>query len=280
MTQRPELGSSIVANGVRTNYLHQGSGFPVVLVHGSGPGVSAYSNWRLTIPALAASFEVYAPDIVGFGFTDRPADIEYTMENWVAHLIGFLDACGIAKAHLVGNSFGGGLAMRTAALHPDRVADLVLMGSVGTPFAITDGLDAVWGYEPSVENMKALLNIFAFNTTIATDELAQLRYQASIEPGVQESFSAMFPAPRQRSVDAMVTSDELLRELPHRTLIIHGREDQVIPVECSTHLLATIPRSQLHIFGNCGHWTQIEYMAEFNGLLLNFLTPAESAKST
>jgi pimeloyl-ACP methyl ester carboxylesterase len=164
------------------------------------------------------------------------------------------------------------LALRTAALHPDRVENLVLMGSVGTPFTLTPGLDAVWGYEPSVANMRALLEVFAYNTSIATDELAELRYQASIEPGVQEAFSAMFPAPRQQSVDAMVTSDDQLRTLPHRTLIVHGREDNVIPVECSTHLLATIPQSQLHIFGQCGHWTQIEYAAEFNGLLLNFLS--------
>lgn len=272
MTQRPELGSTIIANGVRTNYLHAGSGQPVILVHGSGPGVSAYSNWRLTIPALTSQFEVFAPDILGFGFTERPVNAVYTMEVWVQHLIGFLDALGIEKAHLVGNSFGGGLALRTAATHPNRVADLVLMGSVGAPFEITQGLDAVWGYEPSVENMKALLGVFAYNASIATDELAELRYRASIEPGVQESFSSMFPAPRQRSVDAMVTSDDLLRDLPHRTLIVHGREDQVIPVECSSHLFTTIPRSQLHVFGQCGHWTQIEYADQFNGLLLNFLT--------
>jgi pimeloyl-ACP methyl ester carboxylesterase len=72
----------------------------------------------------------------------------------------------------------------------------------------------------------------------------------------------------------MVTPDEHLRLLPHRTLVVHGREDNVIPVECSSHLAATIPRAQLHIFGQCGHWSQIEYAAEFNGLLLNFLTNA------
>jgi 2-hydroxy-6-oxo-octa-2,4-dienoate hydrolase len=271
MSSRPEIGTSVIANGIVTNYLTAGAGDPVVLIHGSGPGVSAYSNWRLTLPALAEDFTVYAPDVVGFGFTDRPSDIVYSMDMWVEHLIGFLDALGLPKAHFVGNSFGGGLALRTAALHPDRVGHLVLMGSVGAPFTLTPGLDAIWGYQPSVANMRTLLDVFAYSKNIATEELAELRYHASIEPGVQEAFSAMFPAPRQESVDAMVTDDALLGQLPHRTLVIHGREDEVIPVTCSQHLASVIPNSQLHIFGKCGHWTQIEYTAEFNALVRNFL---------
>ncbi|MEI6230912.1 MAG: alpha/beta fold hydrolase [Actinomycetes bacterium] len=276
MKQRPEIGRTIVAHGIFTNYLDAGDGVPVVLVHGSGPGVSAYSNWRLTIPALAEHYRVFALDMVGFGFTERPDEVEYSMTTWVNQLIGFLDAHGLERAHLVGNSFGGGVALRTAALHPERVHDLVLMGSVGAPFTLTHGLDAIWGYEPSVAAMRRLLDIFAFNKNIAMDELAELRYRASIEPGVQEAFSAMFPAPRQQWVDAMVTSDELLRTLPHRTLIVHGREDDVIPVACSHHLFSTIQNAQLHVFGHCGHWTQIEYAQEFNGLLANFLSRTNS----
>jgi len=276
MSQRPEIGRTIVAHGIATNYLDAGDGVPIVFVHGSGPGVSAYSNWRLTLPALAEHYRVFALDMVGFGFTERPDEVEYSMTTWVNQLIGFLDAHGLERAHLVGNSFGGGVALRTAALHPERVHDLVLMGSVGAPFTLTQGLDAIWGYEPSVAAMRRLLDIFAFNKNIATDELAELRYRASIEPGVQEAFSAMFPAPRQQWVDAMVTSDELLRTLPHRTLIVHGREDDVIPVACSHHLFSTIPNAQLHVFGHCGHWTQIEYAQEFNGLLANFLSRTTS----
>jgi len=276
MSQRPEIGRTIVAHGIATNYLDAGDGVPVVFVHGSGPGVSAYSNWRLTLPALAEHYRVFALDMVGFGFSERPDEVEYSMTTWVNQLIGFLDAHGLERAHLVGNSFGGGVALRTAALHPERVHDLVLMGSVGAPFTLTPGLDAIWGYEPSVAAMRRLLDIFAFNKNIATDELAELRYRASIEPGVQEAFSAMFPAPRQQWVDAMVTSDELLRTLPHRTLIVHGREDDVIPVACSHHLFSTIPNAQLHVFGHCGHWTQIEYAQEFNGLLSNFLSRTTS----
>ena len=118
------------------------------------------------------------------------------------------------------------------------------------------------------------MDTFAFNRNLVSDELAQLRYEASIRPGFQESFAAMFPAPRQRWVDAMVSRDEDIRALPHEALVIHGREDQVIPLETSLKLASLINRAQLHVFGRCGHWTQIEHTARFNRLVIDFFNEA------
>ena len=233
-TQRPEVGQSIEANGIRTNYLEAGTGdAAVVLIHGSGPGVTAYSNWRLVLPALGEDFHVLAPDMVGFGYSDRPDDVEYNVQTWADQTVGFMDAMGIKKAHLVGNSFGGAIALRIATQHPERVDRLVLMGSMGVDFPITEGLDTVWGYEGTIESMRNVLDFFAYSRDLVNEELAQVRYKASVEPGFQESFSAMFPAPRQRWVDAMTTPDEEIRKLTHRTLVMHGREDKVIPVSNS-----------------------------------------------
>ena len=276
MTQdaRPEIGASVVADGIATNYLEAGdpSAPPVLLLHGSGPGVTAYANWRLTIPDLATRVRVVAPDLVGFGFTERPDAVVYDMDTWVGQVVGLLDALGIERASVVGNSFGGALALRLAARYPDRVDRLVLMGSVGVPFPITDGLDRVWGYEPSIESMKELIGLFAHSRELVTDELAEVRYRASVQPGFQESFAAMFPAPHQRWVDAMVTTDEEIAALPQRTLVVHGREDRIIPLDNALHLLRTVPDVQLHVFGRCGHWTQIEHADEFNRLVLDFVT--------
>ena len=270
----PEIGKSIIANGIATNYHDVGahSGTPVLLIHGSGPGVSAWANWRLTIPALAAQRRVIAPDLVGFGFSERPAGVRYDLDTWVAHAVGLLDALAIDRADIVGNSFGGALALALAIRHPTRVRRLVLMGSAGVSFPLTAGLDAVWGYQPSIATMRKLLDIFAFDRTLVNDELAELRYNASIRPGFQESFGSMFPAPRQHAVDALASREQDIRALTQPTLVIHGREDQVIPVNNSITLANWIVNSQLHIFGCCGHWTQIEHAARFNQLVANFLS--------
>ena len=277
VASNPEIGKRIRTGGFETNLHDLGQGAPLLMIHGSGPGVSAYANWRLAMPALAAVRRVIAPDMVGFGFTDRPAGVAYTMATWVQQALDVLDALGVAQADVVGNSFGGGLALALAIHAPQRVRRLVLMGSVGVPFAITEGLDAVWGYQPSFESMRRLMDWFAFDRSLVTDELAQLRYQASIRPGFQESFAAMFPAPRQRWVDAMASAEANIRALPHQTLVVHGREDQVIPLQTSLTLATLIPRAQLHVFGQCGHWTQIEHAARFNRLVADFLAEADAA---
>lgn len=268
----PEIGRSIVAAGIRTNCHDVGKGFPVLLIHGSGPGVTAWANWRLSISELAKRCRVLAPDMVGFGFTDRPAGIRHELDVWVEHAIGVLDALEVAQTDVVGNSFGGAIALALAIRHPQRVRRLVLMGSVGIPFAITPGLDAVWGYEPSLAAMRGLLNIFAFDRSLVSDELAELRYRASIQPGFQESFAAMFPAPRQRWVDAMASDPAAIKAITQETLIIHGRDDQVIPLDNSLRLHQLIERSQLHTFSRCGHWVQIEHAIRFNRLVGGFLT--------
>jgi pimeloyl-ACP methyl ester carboxylesterase len=270
--ENPEIGATADANGIKTNYLEAGQGDPVVLIHGSGPGVTSYANWRLVLPALAENFRVLAPDMVGFGFSERPENIEYGVQTWADQVVGLMDTLELPKAHLVGNSFGGAIALRIATQHPDRVGKLVLMGSMGVPFPITEGLERVWGYEPSFGNMRKVLDVFAYSRELVNDELAEVRYRSSIQPGFQESFSAMFPAPRQRWVEAMCTPEDDIRRLPHRTLIVHGREDQVIPVQTSLRLMELIDNADLSVFSHCGHWSMIERTADFNRSVNEFFS--------
>lgn len=266
--QRPEIANSIKTGAYNTNYHDIGEGFPVILIHGSGPGVTAYANWSKLFPILSKEYRVIAPDMQGFGFTDREEDTVYTMNKWVKQTIDLMDALNIEKAHLIGNSFGGALAMSMAIEYPERVEKLVLMGSMGVSFPLTYGLDTVWGYTPSFENMEELLELFTYDHSFATDELINSRYESSMQPGFQESFSSMFPAPRQNGVEGMAGNQNYIRNIPHETLIIHGREDRVIPLQTSLELSELILNSELHIFGKCGHWTQIEHTQAFADLVL------------
>ena len=131
-------------------------------------------------------------------------------------------------------------------------------------------MDNVWGYEGTLEHMRRVMGYFAYDKELTSDELAQVRFEGAPSPGFQESFSSMFPAPRQRWVDAMTLPEEEIRALPHRTLIVHGREDQVIPVENSYKLEQLIDNADLAVFSHCGHWSMIERTADFNRLVRDF----------
>lgn len=270
--QRDEISKSIQTGDFATNYHDYGEGFPVLLIHGSGPGVSAWANWRLVLPEISKNRRALAPDMVGFGYTEKPENATYNMDVWLKQAIDFLDAMKIEKTDVIGNSFGGALALAMAINYPDRVRKLVLMGSMGVDFPITPGLDFVWGYEPSVANMAKCLDMFVVNKKFLSDQLSEMRYHASVEPGFQEAFSSMFPAPRQNSVKAMAHSEEDIKKIMHDTLIIHGREDEVIPLYTSQKLHELITNAELHVFGLCGHWTQIEQNAKFNALVDLFLS--------
>ncbi len=274
----PEIGKRIAAAGLETNYHDHGTGRPVLFIHGSGPGVSAYANWRLIMPVLANRRRVIAPDMAGFGFTERKQGSVYTMDLWIRQAVGLLDALGLDRVDIVGNSFGGAVSLALAIRHPHRVRRLILMGSVGVEFELTRELDEIWGYTPSFENMRRMMDYFAFDRGLVNDELARLRYEASIRPGFQESYASMFPAPRARWITALASQEDDIRALPHEALILHGRDDRVIPMATSLKLLSLIPRSQLHVFGRCGHWTQIEHAGRFAQLVENFLAEADAAE--
>lgn len=268
----PEVSSQFEVRGVKTNYHDIGQGAPVILIHGSGPGVTAWANWRLLMPELSKDRRVIAPDMAGFGYTETNGEFIFDRDKWVQQVIDLADSLQLETFDVVGNSFGGGIALATAIQHPGRVRRLVLMGSAGFSFKLTEGLEATWGYEPSLENMRALLDIFAHDRSLVTDELAELRYRASIRPGFHDRFANLFPEPRQRWIDALSIGEQALQSLSNETLIIHGREDRVVPVSSSVALANLIEKSQLHVFGRCGHWAQIEHATRFARLVRDFLS--------
>lgn len=265
------------AGDLRIHYNEAGSGEPLLLIHGGGPGASGWSNYRRNVDALARDFRVLIIDLPGFGKSSRiiPDDNLFTYLSGA--VLDFLDALDIAKAHIVGNSLGGGTTLKLALDHPDRVNKFVLMGAGGSiptfsPMP-TEGIMRLLGYYegdgPSLEKLKAFIDIMVYDKSEMTDELLEERYQASLDPETMKN-----PPIKWRG--KMPLEDlwrEGLDELPHEALIIWGREDRVVPMDSAFMLLKQIARARLHVFPQCGHWAQWEKADEFNQLVADFLKP-------
>ena len=275
MTDNPEIGQSMATCGYKTNYPDAGEGEPVLLLHGSGAGVSGWANWRGLIPHLSQRYRVIVPDLVGFGYTEVSTDYQVDfMNSWIDQLLALMDGLGIEKAHIVGNSFGGAVALWMAWRAPERTGRLVLMGAGGVPIVVGPELAALWGYKPSPEAMRNAMSVMAYNQDLITDELVEMRYRATLRPGAQEVFERVFPLPHQRWLDAEALPIHGLQAIENDVLLIHGREDRVVPPDASLTMHKLLKNSQLHMIGKCGHWTMMEHPTRFRQLVENFLDEA------
>jgi len=269
--------STVDVAGVATAVIdtgETGSGLPpVLLLHGSGPGVSAAANWRPVLPALQAGRRVIAPDQLGFGGTATGEARTFGRESWTGHALALLDALGVAEVDVIGNSMGGAVALSMAVARPSAVRRLVLMGTMGVAMPLPAGLDTVWGYAPGVEAMREVIGLFAYDRGLINDDLVRMRYEASLNPSVRDSWAAMFPAPRQRWVDDLALAGAELAAVRQPVLMVHGRDDRVVPWRSSSEpLVDLLPDCRLHVIGGCGHWTMIEKTAEFLAVVQPFLS--------
>ena len=252
-----------------TSYLDTGGDGPVVvLLHGGGPGANALSNWRDFIGGFGDRYRVIAPDVYGWGMTDHPAEGAEpgSMAAWmrarVNQVLALLDALQVDRAHLVGNSAGGALAMWIAVTAPDRVLDLTLMGSAGGLMAspTPEVIRMVSFYkDPSRESLEALTRWFVYDEAALgadLDRIVDERYLEVHRPDVRRSFQSMYAQPTSPS--EMTVPPSALRRITQRVLLVHGREDRFITPDASVYLNQHIARSQVHIFEQCGHWVQIE----------------------
>ena len=275
MTIATEI-STVDVGGVATAVIdtgETGSGLPpVLLLHGSGPGVSAAANWRAVLPALRGGRRVIAPDQLGFGGTATGEPRTFGREAWTGHALALLDTLGVGQVDVIGNSMGGAVALSMAAARPSAVRRLVLMGTMGVAMPLPAGLDAVWGYTPGVEAMREVIGLFAYDRRLISDDLVQMRYEASLYPPVRDSWAAMFPAPRQRWVDDLALTGAELAAVRQPVLMVHGSDDRVVPWRSSSGpLVDLLPDCRLHVIGGCGHWTMIEKTAEFLAVVEPFL---------
>ena len=255
-----------------------GNGPTIVLLHGGGPGASSWSNFSKNIAVLAENFHVLAVDQPGYGKSDKPTEHPQYFVHSSSALKDLLDTLGITdRVHLLGNSLGGGAAVRFALDYPDRAGRLVLMGPGGLSVNLfaTDPTEGVknlgkFAYQPTRENLEAFLRIMVFDQKLITPELIDDRFAQASTPESLAAAKAMGKSFSSGDFEkGMLWRDAF--KLRQRVLLIWGREDRVNPLDGALVALKMIPRAQLHVFGGCGHWAQLEKFDEFNRLAADFL---------
>ena len=273
-------GKYVQAGDLKLHYHEAGAEHAetMILLHGGGPGASAWSNFGRNLPEFAKHYRTIAVDQPGFGRSDKPTEHPQYFRYSADAVAGLMDALEIETAHFIGNSLGGGAAVRLALNHGKRAGRLVLMGPGGLSVNVfapdpTEGVKNLGKFaaKPSRERMEAFLRIMVHDQGLITDELIDDRFAAANTP---ESLAAMRAMGMSFARPDSYEEGMLWREahrLRQRVLLIWGREDRVNPLDGALVALKTIPRAQLHVFGGCGHWAQLEKFDEFNRLALDFL---------
>ena len=259
------------AGGHRVHYNEAGTGSVVIMLHGSGPGASSWSNFApRNLAPLSAKHRVLLVDQLSYGKTDsvvltEPGERARSVRD-------LMDALNIEKASLMGNSMGGGTALNFTVEYPERVEKLILMGSGG------GGGSSLFGHTPSEgirvvnethenptpENFRRMFDVMLYDASSIGDDVLKARSEAAqANPAHQEA--------RRKSSAPFRDLGPSLPNITAPTLILHGRDDRVVPMEGSVRLVGIIPNSRLVVFNHCGHWIQYEHADEFNRLVLDFL---------
>jgi pimeloyl-ACP methyl ester carboxylesterase len=264
-------------DGLRLLVHEAGRGEPVLLLHGGGPGASGWSNFSQNVAALSAQHRVLVVDQPGYGGSDKPS-IEGDYWKFTARaMCGLLDALGIKRTHLIGNSLGGGTSVRMVLDFPERVGKLMLMGPAGVSINTlspdpSEGLKVLGGFydvpAPDEQRMANLLHTMVFNPDLVSPETVRERWESAVAPGSKEATLQMLRS-LATSPDAELW--RRLDEITHPCLLVWGRDDRVLPLDGALFALKRMPNADLHVFSRTGHWAQLERQDEFNRLALDFL---------
>lgn len=248
----------------------------VVMLHGSGPGASGWANFNRNVePLVAAGYRVILMDCPGWSKSDPIVCTGSRSDLNARALKGLLDAIGLERVHIIGNSMGGHSAVAFALANPARVGKLVLMGGgTGGPSQFvpmpTEGIKLLQGLyrDPTIENLKKMMAVFVFDSSSLTEELFQARLDnmLSRREHLDNFVKSMAVNPKQ-----FPDQGARLSEITAPTLVIWGRDDRFVPMDLGLRLLWGMPNAELHIFNRCGHWAQWEHAAKFNRMVRDFL---------
>lgn len=254
-------------NGLSSNTLLSGdrSHPAVLLLHGAGPGANAAANWLGAMPDLAQHFYVIAPDLIGFGKSAIPEPAPNHISGWIGvrveQVLGLMDALDLTNVHVVGNSMGGALTLQLLSEAGERFDKVILMGSIGGPMVRTPELTRLLEFysDPRESRYREIMRSFAFDPDRfqGMNDIIASRFKIATDPAVRKSAERMIESMRQ-GMEGLIMPPSILNKIPHEVLILHGRQDRIVPLDASLYLLEHLGRASLFVIDRSGHWLQLE----------------------
>ncbi|MBF6089949.1 alpha/beta fold hydrolase [Nocardia cyriacigeorgica] len=265
-------------------YHEAGQGAPLLLLHGSGPGVTGWRNFRGNLGVFAEHFRCLILEFPGFGVSDDFGG--HPMVTALEAVGRFVDALGLDRVDIIGNSMGGGVALNYAIAQPDKVGKLVTIGGIGKNIFSPgpgEGIKLLQEFteNPTRARLIEWLHSMVYDPALVTEELIEERWTQATDPETLDSARRMYSkAAFTAMVRAMEASDApppwaMLHKVKAPTLLTWGRDDRVSPLDMALIPMRTIPRAELHVFPNCGHWAMIEQKEAFESAVRAFLLRKE-----
>lgn len=264
-------------------YYDTGTGPTVLFLHGSGPGVTGWRNFRGVLPTFSAHFRCLVLEFPGFGVSDDAGG--HPMIDAQGAVAPFLDGLGVDRVDIVGNSMGGGVGINFAIHQPDRVRRLVTIGGIGTNVfspGPSEGIRLLQEFteDPTRTRLIDWLRSMVYDEALVTEELIAERWELATDPETLAAARRMYGKKAFAQMMAFMRSSDIpqpwtqMHKVTAPTLLTWGRDDRVSPLDMALIPMRSIPNAELHVFPNCGHWAMIEAKAAFEATVLSFLLRA------
>jgi 2-hydroxymuconate-semialdehyde hydrolase len=237
-----------------------GEGFPVLMLHGSGPGAGTVGNWRLVLEPLTARYRIMAADLVGFGASGRkPEEPYFDVPLWRRQAQALLDLLPEGDVGVIGHSLSASLALGLAIDNP-RVTKVMTTGAMGARSKLTEAADVCWNFPETRDALREAVKFLVYDQSVVTEPFLDARMEILHSGDYGPYFGSMFGGDKQKFIDAAVLPTDKLAALTCDVTMLHGRDDQPFPVDENTRVLArSIPKADVFVIAQCGHSPALEH---------------------
>jgi len=269
---------SLEVDGHRVHYVEGGAGYPLLLIHGSGPGASTVGNWRRVLDPLARDFHVFAMDLIGFGESARKREVPYfDIPLWLSQCRALLRIMPGESYGVIGHSLSGALALKLAGLEP-RIEGVLTTASMGAPFYLNPAVEKVWSFPPDREELRRTAELLIHDCSLIDDayldaRMAILHKDATYGP----YFTAMFSGDKQSYINQTVLSAAELAAVRCKVSMLHGRDDGGFPPSITLKIAASLPQADVALLGRCSHSIAMEQSDKFLTAVHSLFSPRSTA---